>query len=107
MRTFLSCIGVSIASVVATVVGFILYATVHDYAHATTQRVAFSDFLLELDSGRITSVAVDGRAYSFKTRETDGRTHERETIGPPATAQEVKALRPSDPALPAPTIDVR
>jgi len=108
MRTFLSCVGVSIASVIATVAFFLLYATVHDAGRGDGKtRVAFSEFLAEVESGRVDEIHVVGRIYTYRERGGESRNATRETVGPKADMPALKTLRPIDPSLPPPNIDAR
>jgi hypothetical protein len=108
MRTLLSCIGVSIASVVATVALFFVYATVHDAGRREGKtRVPFSDLVTEVELGRVDEIRVDGRVYTYRIHGGEGRNATKETLGPKADMTALRTLRPTDPSLPAPSIDAR
>jgi hypothetical protein len=108
MRTVLQCLGVSIASVLGTVLLLLVYAVVADAVRPTRRvSVAFSDFLVDVDTGRVASVEIRGQVYTYERRDGEGRTSTRETIGPRIDVAELRTLRPSDPSLPPPTIDAR
>ncbi len=64
--------------------------------------VAFSDFMAEVHSGRVSKVRIKKRLYVFSR--TDSKA-ENETRGPEASRAEIEAaLRPSDAAASPPTL---
>jgi hypothetical protein len=99
-KTILLCVASAIAAAVATFGVFVLYASIVDAAKKPAHsRVAFSEFLLEVEAGHVDRLAVSGRIYTFQAG-----SRVQETVGPKLAASELASLRSSNPALPAPAI---
>ena len=70
------------------------------------QPVAFSEFLAEVEQGLVSEIRVHGHVYTFDVmRSEKSVTHQ--ATGPSATLEELRQLRPTNPALPAPEVSVR
>jgi hypothetical protein len=67
--------------------------------------VAFTEFLADVDQGRVEEIHVVGRVATFRVR-WDGKLVTRETIGPLEDREATLNLRPADRAAPAPRITV-
>lgn len=100
--TLLLCAVSSIASIALTL--FVVFVVLEPSAPAAP-RVAFSDFLDEVHAGRVEEIHVHDRVYRYRIAQADPTLHAtKETIGPQATIEEVRVLRPTNPDLPAPKI---
>ncbi|HEY8076707.1 MAG TPA: hypothetical protein VIF62_21425 [Labilithrix sp.] len=94
----------AVGACVATFAAYVVYATISDAATKPRRpRVAFSDFVAEVEAGRVGEIRVRGNVYVF---DVAGTTATREAIGPAATRAELETLRPSDPSRPAPKLVV-
>ncbi|MEO7112676.1 MAG: hypothetical protein ABI183_19675 [Polyangiaceae bacterium] len=99
-KTTLFCIAAAIAGCVAAFGVFVLYATITDTAKKPAhRRVAFSEFLSEVEAGSVDQLAVSGRIYTFRAG-----SRVQETVGPKVDASELASIHSSNPALPAPKI---
>ncbi len=99
-KTIRSCIASAIAASVATFGVFVVYASIVDAGKKPAHpRVAFSEFLLQIEAGEVDQLAVSGRIYTFRV---GSRTNE--TVGPAASSAEIASLHSSNPALPSPKI---
>jgi hypothetical protein len=99
-KTILFCVASAAVASVATVGVFVLYATITDAGKKPAHsRVAFSEFLLDVEAGRVDQLAVSGRIYTFRAG-----SRVQETVGPKVDASELASLHSSNPALPAPKI---
>lgn len=92
--SFLRHAGVSIASIVVTVMLCVLYAVVHDAWRGPRDKrvVAFSDLFAEARAGRVESIDVDGRRYEFHVR---GARNASLAFGPKTTEAELRAFLPT------------
>jgi hypothetical protein len=104
MRTALLCIGVALASVVGTVVVFVVFVTLLDAQADRKIRVPFSELLQKVEEARVEEISVQGQIYTFKA---DGSRGTTETVGPAVGMAELLTLRPSNPTLPAPRVVAR
>ena len=104
MKTALQCVGVAIASVILTAVVLFAIGLARDAKRAPAHpRVAFSDLLAEIDHGRVDDVRIEGRVYTYRIKGAP-EPSAHEAIGPTGDESVVRALRPSDPSLPAPKV---
>lgn len=69
-----------------------------------SSHVPFSDFVAELDSGRVAAVHLDGPLWRYELKSSDGKAVKRETRGPKASSDEGAAFVKAH--APATTFDV-
>jgi hypothetical protein len=103
LKTALLGSGMWLASAFLTF-GILVFAGDASRGGDRKQRVAFSEFLAMVEDGHVETVRVSGRAATFRLLQ-DGRTVEGRTLGPFEDRAQVLALRPSNPALPAPKVE--
>jgi hypothetical protein len=101
VKTVLLGVGVWWASALATFA--VLAGALAPSKGEQRTRVAFSEFLLEVESGRVQEIRVKGRVATFRVT-ADGHSVERETVGPLEDKEATLNLRPTDPAAPSPKI---
>src|SRR5271166_3412292 len=97
LKTVLLCVGVWFGSAWLTIAAFVLASSFEQSCRkGKLQPVAFSEFLADVEAGRVDEIRVEGRAATFRLR-SNGRTSERQTVGPFGDREQVRALRPADP----------
>ena len=103
LRTVLLALFSFVGSVFLTLFLILLVGGAFTAARETRVPVAFSDFLADVDAGKVTEIHVSGRSATFLVAR-DGRQEERRTVGPFDERDAVLALRPKESDLPAPKI---
>jgi cell division protease FtsH len=70
------------------------------------QQVAFTEFVTEVQAGRVEEIRIKDREYDFRQHTADGTKQlvQKTTVGPVADEKLVSTLRPKDESLPAPKI---
>lgn len=101
MMRFFGHVGVTVASFILTFALYIFTDIVTDaIAKPAKLRTAFSEFVHEVEMGRVEEIRVNGRRYTYGVR----GSREHETLGPAMTEAEIATLRPTDATLPAPKV---
>jgi len=103
LKTALLGLGVWMASAWLTFGAIVAIGSLERSSGAYKQRVAFSEFLADVEAGRVEDVRVEGRVATFRLRR-DQRTIVLQTVGPFDDRDQVRALRPDDPGAPAPKV---
>jgi hypothetical protein len=102
LKTVLLCVFVWLASAFLTAAAFVTVSSLP--GSERRQQVAFSEFLAEVDQGKVDEIRVSGRVATFRRVEDGKHSRELETVGPLDDRAQVLALRPSRPDSPAPKI---
>jgi hypothetical protein len=105
IKTALLCFVVWIVSALLAFAAIVLPDVVSRAGPERPQPVAFSDFLAEVDAGRVTEIHVKGRTATFRLRSDSPKISVvKEAVGPFDDEPAIRALRPTRPDDPPPTV---
>jgi cell division protease FtsH len=66
--------------------------------------VAYSDFLSDVQAGKVEEIKIHDREIRYRLRSPDGHRIVKETIGPIPDQALIASLKPTDPNAPLPKI---